>query len=77
MNAAPSLLTAVMQLSDADRFEIAMAILDNASPSAMNEVEILAEAARRQDELESGAVAAISFDELVQGLSHRPHGLAK
>ncbi len=73
MNAAPSLLTAVRQLSDADRFEIAMTILDHASPSAMNEGEILAEAAWRQDELESGAVAAIGFDELVRGLSHCRH----
>ena len=77
MNASPSLLTAVMQLSDADRFEIAMTILDNASPSAMEEDEIRAEAARRQDEMESGAVATLSFDELVQGLNYRPQSLAK
>ena len=77
MNAPPGLLTAVMQLSDADRFEIAMTILDSAPPSAMDEADIAAEAARRQDELESGAVASISFDELVQGLTHRPQGLAR
>jgi hypothetical protein len=75
MNAAPSLLTAVMQLPDADRFEIAMTILDHVSPSAMDEDAIIAEAARRQDELESGAVTTISFDELVQGLTHRPQSL--
>jgi hypothetical protein len=77
MNASPSLLTAVMELSEADRFEIAMTILDHASPSAMEEDEILAEAARRQDEMESGAVVTLSFDELVQGLNYRPQNLAK
>ena len=77
MNASPSLLTAVMELPDADRFEIAMTILDHASPSAMDEDEILAEAARRQDEMESGAIATLSFEELVQGLNYRPQSLAK
>ena len=77
MSASPSLLTAVMELSDADRFEIAMTILDHASPSAMEENEILAEAARRQDEIESGAVATLSFDELVHGLNYRPQNVAE
>ena len=77
MNASPRLLSAVMQLSDADRFEIAMTILDEASPDAMEADEILAEAARRQDDIESGAVATLSFDELVQGLTHRPQSLAQ
>ncbi len=77
MNASPSLLAAVMQLPDADRFEIAMTILDQASPSAMDEEAILAEAVRRQDELESGAVVPLSFDELVSGLKHPPRRLAR
>ena len=77
MNVSPDLLSAVMQLSDADRFEIAMTILDVTSPGAMEADDILAEAARRQDEIESGAVATLSFDELVQGLTHRPQSLAK
>ena len=77
MNANPALLAAVMKLSDADRFEIAMAILDDAHPSAMDEDSIVAEAARRQDELECGDVAGISLEELIQGLTHRPQSLVK
>ncbi len=59
-----------MQLPDADRFEIAMSILDRTSPAAMDEDEILAEAIRRQDGLQSGAVDTISYEELVRGQDH-------
>ena len=66
----PAILSTLMELPEADRLEIAMALLDHTSPAAMTQDEILQEAARRQDELESGAVQDISFDELVAGLSH-------
>ena len=52
-----------------------MSLLDQVSPSAMGEEEILSEAMRRQDEMECGAVKALSFDELVEGLVHRPREL--
>ena len=72
MKANPAILSTLMELPEADRLEIAMALLDHSSPSAMTQDEILQEAARRQDELESGAVQDISFDELVAGLNYRP-----
>ena len=72
MSANSALLAAVMQLPDADRFEIAMTILDQTSPTGMDEQAILTEAAARQDDIESGAVATIGFDELVRSLAHRP-----
>ena len=66
-----------MKLPEAERLEIAMAILEQCSPSAMTEGEIAREAAARQDELESGAVCDIGYEELIAGLSYRPSSLAK
>lgn len=77
MKADPAILSTLMELPEADRLEIAMALLDHSSPSAMTQDEILQEAARRQDELESGAVQDISFDELVAGLNYRPRSQAR
>jgi hypothetical protein len=71
MNANPDLLTTLMELPEAERIEIAMAILDQTSPAAMEESEILQEAARRQDEMESGVVRDLSYEELVAGIRHR------
>jgi len=72
MTADPVLLSALMQLPEAERFDIAMAILDQSSPSAVTEDEITLEAAKRQDELESGVVRDIGYDELLAGLIYRP-----
>ena len=72
MTADPVLLSALMQLPEAERFDIAMAILDQSSPSAVTEDEITLEAAKRQDELESGVVRDIGYDELLAGLTYRP-----
>jgi hypothetical protein len=72
---AANLITSIMQLPETERFDVAMAILDTASPSAMSTDEIEAEATLRQDEMESGAVAPISFETLVSGLSYRPRSL--
>ncbi|MCX6876293.1 MAG: hypothetical protein NTW21_21170 [Verrucomicrobia bacterium] len=71
MNANPDLLTTLMELPEAERFEIAMAILDRTSPAAMEQSEILQEAARRQDEMESGVVRDLSYEELLAGIVHR------
>lgn len=77
MKTSTALFASIMELPEADRFEIAMAVLDESSPAAMNKDEINAEASRRQDELESGAVADVGFDQLVADLSHRPRSSAK
>ena len=77
MNATASLIASVMQLSDRERFTVAMTILDESSPLAMEEVDILNEAAQRQDEIERGIVSTISFGELVEGLIYKPKSLVK
>lgn len=66
-----------MQLPEAERFEIAIAVLDQSSPSGMTEDEIIAEAIDRQDAVESGQVKDIGFDELVAGLNYRPRSPLK
>lgn len=71
MKAKPDLLTTLMELPEAERFEIAMTILDRTSPAAMEESEILQEAARRQDEMESGGVRDLSYEEMVAGIGQR------
>ena len=77
MKTAPVLLTTLMNLPEAERFEIAMAILDQSSPSAMTEDGIAREAAKRQDELDSGAVRDIDYEELIAGLAYRPGSSAQ
>jgi hypothetical protein len=67
-----TLFDSLMELPEKERFEIAMAVLDRTSPSAMTDDDLIQEAVRRQDELESGAVRAMGFDELVAGLHYRP-----
>ena len=76
MNTNSAVFATVMQLPEAERFEIAMAILDVTSPSAMTEDEIILEASQRQDEVENGSVKLLSYDELIQGLNYRPRSLA-
>ncbi len=77
MKADPELLTTLMELPEAERFEIAMAILDQTSPSAMHEDAIVQEASRLQDELESGVVRDVGYDEMIAGVFYRPRGPAK
>jgi hypothetical protein len=77
MAANPALFRTLMQLPESERFEIAMAVLDQSSPSAVTEDEITLEAAKRQDELESGVVRDIGYDELLAGVNYRPCTPAK
>lgn len=77
MKADTKLFTALMELPEGERFEIAMALLDQTSPSAMSGDEIVREAARLQDELESGAVRDLGYDEMIAGVRYRPSGPAK
>ena len=77
MNSPAAFLATLMELPESERFEIAMAVLDQSSPAGLTEDEIVQEASRRQDELESGKVKDISYDELVAGLNYRPRSLAK
>lgn len=77
MNSPAAFVATLMELPESERLEIAMAVLDQSSPAGFTEDEIVQEASRRQDELESGKVADIGFDELVAGLNYRPRSLAK
>ena len=77
MKADTQLFTTLMGLPESERFEIAMAVLDRTSPSPMTEDEIVLEAARLQDELESGVVRDLGYDELIAGVRYRPSGPAK
>ena len=77
MSASSTLLTALMQLPETERFEVAIAVLDQSSPDGLSEDEIVAEARSRQDELESGNVVDIGFAELVTGLHYRPRSLGE
>ena len=74
MNVPESVLEAVRNLPERDRVELAMAILDEASPAALEESEIAQESARRQDELESGRAQSLSYEELLSGVRSRPSG---
>ena len=56
---------------------VAMAILDQTSPSAMPEDAIVQEASRLQDELESGVVRDVGYDEMIAGVFYRPRGPAE
>lgn len=68
-----ALLETIMQLPEGERLELAMEIMDRtAPPGGLTEDEILEVATQRMEELESGAVQAISYDELVAGLRHIP-----
>ena len=77
MKVDTELFTTLMGLPEAERFEIAMAVLDQTSPSAMTEDEIVREAARLQDELESGVVRDLGYDEMIAGVRYRPSGPTK
>lgn len=77
MNTPTAFLATLMELPESERFEIAMAVLDQSSPAGMTEDEIVQEAARRQDELESGSDTDIGFDELVSGLNYRLRSAAE
>jgi hypothetical protein len=72
MKTDPALLATLMQLPEAERLEIAMTVLDQSSPAGMTTDDIVATAVAREDELESGAVTDLSYDELASGLRNRP-----
>jgi len=68
-----ALLETIMQLPEGERLDLAMEILDRtAPPDAMTEDEITQVAMERLEELESGAVKALTYEEFVAGLRHPP-----
>lgn len=77
MKTDTELFTALMELPEGERFDIAMAVLDQTSPSAMTGDEIVREASRLQDELECGVVRDLGYDEMIAGVRYRPSGPAQ
>lgn len=77
MKADADLFTTLMELPEAERFEMAMAVLDQTSPAAMSGDELVCEAVRLQDELESGVVRDLIYDEMIAGVRYRPNGPAQ
>lgn len=70
---AAALLETIMQLPEGERLDLAMEILDRtAPPDGMTEDETTQIAIERLDELDSGAVKPMSYEELVAGLPIRP-----
>jgi hypothetical protein len=76
MNSTPALFATLMQMPEKERFEIAIAVLDETSPGAMSSDEIIRESSARQDELENGSVQALDYSELVAGIRYRPRSFA-
>jgi hypothetical protein len=76
MNSSPAVFATLMQMPESERFQIAMAVLDESSPSAMSEEEIVREASARQDEMETGVVTPLDYAGLLAGIRHRPRSLA-
>lgn len=74
MNSSPDLFAKLMQMPEHERFEIAIAVLDETSPGAMDQDEITREAAARQDELENGSVHTLDYSELMAGIRYSPRG---
>jgi len=70
MSTLQEIEAAMLQLSEKDRLRLAEKILDSLSGSLEAE-DILAEAIRRDAELESGAVKALSEQEFWDGVRRR------
>lgn len=72
MSSAASIADAALRLSPPDRAHIAMLIMDSLPPDAWADDEVLAEAERRDAQLESGSVKELSHDEFIAGLRRAP-----
>ena len=70
MSTLQEIEAAMLQLSEKDRLRLAEKILDSLSGSLEAE-DILAEAIRRDAELESGAVKSLSEQEFWDGVRRR------
>lgn len=73
MSTLEEIEAAILQLSENDRLHLAEKILGSlpAPSGAMESEDILAEATRRDAELESGAIEALSEQEFWDGVRRR------
>lgn len=72
MSSAASIADAALSLSASDRAQIALLIMDSLPPDPWDENEILAEADRRDAEMESGRVKELTHEEFIAGLRRSP-----
>ncbi len=68
MNNAESVVEAALLLPKTERSRVALLIMDSLPPDAWDSDEILAEAERRDAEMESGVVQEISHEQFVVGI---------
>ena len=72
MSSAASIADAALSLSASDRAQIALLIMDSLPPDAWDDNDILAEADRRDAEMESGRVKELIHEEFIAGLRRSP-----
>lgn len=70
MSTAANIAEAALALSPADRAWLAATIIDSLPPGAVSSDEILEEACRRDDEIDSGLVREMSHSEFMAGIDH-------
>jgi putative addiction module component (TIGR02574 family) len=68
MSNVESVAEAALRLSEAERARVAMVIMDSLPPEAWEADDVLAEAERRDAEMESGTVQEISHEQFVAGV---------
>jgi putative addiction module component (TIGR02574 family) len=68
MSSAASVADAALRLSPPDRAHVALLIMDSLPPDPWDENDILAEADRRDAEVESGRVKELTHEEFIAGL---------
>lgn len=72
MSSPASIADAALRLSAIDRAQIALLIMDSLPSDAWDENEILAEAGRRDAEMESGQMQELTHEEFIAGLRRSP-----
>ncbi|GAA5136849.1 hypothetical protein GCM10023213_12590 [Prosthecobacter algae] len=68
MSTVSDIIQAALELDRSDRATVALSMLDSLPDDAMEPDEILAEALRRDAEIESGQVKELSYEEFLAGI---------
>lgn len=68
MSTVSDIIQAALELDRSERATVALSMLDSLPDEAMEPDEILAEALRRDAEIESGQVKELSYEEFLAGI---------
>lgn len=68
MSTVSDIIQAALELDRSERATVALSMLDSLPDDAMDPDEILAEALRRDAEIESGQVKELSYEEFLAGI---------